>query len=64
MSVRTGHRVVTSFLVALSATCCWSASKLYSQVPIPLEAGGRTASLGQPRLWRWQAGVSAGGWLD
>ena len=27
------------------------------------EAGGRTASLGQPRLWRWEVGLGAGAFL-
>ncbi len=31
-----------------------------AQIPRAPELGGRTASLGQPRLWHWQAGLSAG----
>ena len=60
---RTGRRVISLCFLALSATSLWSVSTLRSQVPVSPGAGGRTASLGQPVLWRWQAGVSAGAWL-
>ncbi len=30
----------------------------------PPESGGRTASLGQPPRWRWQAGLGGGGLLE
>lgn len=63
MIVRAGRIILLLFL-ALPVTGAWRAPALYSQVPIRPEAGGRTASLGQPPLWRWQAGAGAGAWLE
>jgi hypothetical protein len=41
-----------------------SARNASAQTPRAPDAGGRTASLGQPLRWRWQAGVGAGAYLE
>jgi phosphatidylserine/phosphatidylglycerophosphate/cardiolipin synthase-like enzyme len=40
-----------------------SARKANAQTPRAPDAGGRTASLGQPLRWRWQGGIGAGAYF-
>src|SRR5688572_27038381 len=49
------RRLVVGCFILLAATTATNAQS----VRLP-EAGGRTASLGQPFRWHWQGGVGAG----
>lgn len=57
-------RAVAVWSAALTGALAVAPRHGNAQWDRPPESGGRTASLGQPPRWRWQAGLSGGGLLE
>ncbi len=64
MSVPTGLRRAVALVAGLAVAALPAPGTAGAQVRAAPEAGGRTMSLGQPPLWRWQAGAGAGAWFE
>lgn len=65
MRARTSVRYALLFLgVSTAGFSPGSARHAAAQTPRAPDAGGRTASLGQPLRWHWQGGVGAGAYRE
>jgi hypothetical protein len=42
----------------------WPPAALFAQWARPPDRGGMTRAIGQPPVWRWQAGAGAGAWFE